>query len=220
MSAFIGPIHYWLYSKIQIVNDRESFIYKKTLDACGDVAEEIREQVWQTYGQPLSNDDLAELIDHDNIHGWLQRQINLAESREAAFIKEILAIGRYDTKNIITEAFQEHGKIIGEKASAKSKYDNLTAKEIYMTLNDYYLNGMPCDQGDMIVESDHNNVVWETGNCLQEPNWKRVSIEKNIMLEFYQVWIKSFVKAVNIEFSFKNIQDTSGDKLIYQIYKL
>ena len=220
MSAFIGPIHYWLYSKIQIVNNREEFIYHKLSDVCGDTVDEIREQVWQTYGQPpLPNADLAELIEHDNIHGWLQRQINLAESREAAFIKEALDICGSTAKDLIIEAFLEHGKIIGEKAKDAKKYDTLTAKGIYVSLNDYYLNGMPCDQADMVIKSDNDNLVWKIGTCLQEPNWKRVSIEKNFMLELYQTWIKAFVGILNNDFSFRVVEGEHESGLTYEIYK-
>ena len=32
MSAFIGPIHYWLYNKIRLVNDRQDFLAEKVAD--------------------------------------------------------------------------------------------------------------------------------------------------------------------------------------------
>ena len=69
MSAFIGPIHYWLYNKIRLVNDRQEFLAEKVAAMCGETAEELREQVAQSYGQPLPDKDLSELIEHDNIHG-------------------------------------------------------------------------------------------------------------------------------------------------------
>ena len=31
MSAFIGPIHYWLYGKIRVVRQREDYLYKRHL---------------------------------------------------------------------------------------------------------------------------------------------------------------------------------------------
>lgn len=217
MSAFIGPIHYWLYSKIQIVNNREDFIYQKLSAVCGDTVEELREQVWQTYGKPLPKVDLAELIEHDNIHGWLQRQINLAESREAALIKETLAFCGATAKDLIKEAFKEHGAIIGNSVQNTEKYDTLTAKGLYVILNDYYLNGMPCEQADMVIQSDDDSILWRIGHCLQEPNWKRVNISPAIMLELYQSWLEAFVGALNNNFSFRVIE--SENSLTYEIFK-
>lgn len=207
MSAFIGPIHYWLYEKIRLVNQREDFIYNKAYEMCGSTAEELREQVWQSYGAPLPDTDLSELIDHENIHGWLQRQIKLVESREAAFIKELL--NTCGNKEIIEQAFSEHGKVTGEVAKSQGKYDVCTAPGIYKALNDYYLNGMPCDQADSIVESETDRIVWEIGVCLQEPNWKRAGIPTETMTAFYQSWLRAFVGAVNNEFHFKQAGDTA-----------
>jgi transposase-like protein len=210
MSAFIGPIHYWLYEKIRLVTQRENFIYKKAYELCGSTAEELREQVWQVYGAPLPEKDLSELIDHENIHGWLQRQIKVVETREAAFIKELLDGCGDHTKGIIKEAFIEHGKVTGEKVKLEHKHDISTAPGIYKALNDYYLNGMPCDQADRIVESETDSVVWETGECLQEPNWKRAGVDAKIMTELYQSWLRAFVGAVNSEFSFRQVSEGAG----------
>jgi hypothetical protein len=215
MSAFIGPIHYWLYDKIRIVIKRDALLYQKAYELCGSTAEELREQVCQDYGAPLPDTDLSELIDHENIHGWLQRQIKLVESREAAFIKELLAACGEHTKVAIEQAFLEHGRVTGQQARLQGKYDIHTAPGIYKALNDFYLNGMPCDQADNIVVSDAERVVWETGACLQEPNWQRAGADTNMMIELYQSWLKEFVSAVNSRFSFKADKNAKA----YEIYQ-
>ena len=50
MSAFIGPIHYWLYGKIRLVNQRQEYLREKVSEMCGSTAEELWEQVTQSYG--------------------------------------------------------------------------------------------------------------------------------------------------------------------------
>ncbi len=205
MSAFIGQIHYWLYEKIRVVSQREKHIYQKAAEMCGSTAEELREQVWQTYGEPLPDVDLSELIDHSNIHGWLQRQINIAESREAALIKELLDTCDGAANDLIEQAFSEHGKMCGEKAKTQDKYDVSTAPGIYKALNDHYLNGMPCDQADMVVESQADSVIWETCKCPQEPNWRRAGVDDKVMTKFYQIWLKAFVEGINPAFVFRPV---------------
>ena len=69
MSAFLGHIHYWLYNKIRRVIEREQLIYEKAEAMCGTTAEELREQVWQSFGEPLADVDLIDVIDQSNIHG-------------------------------------------------------------------------------------------------------------------------------------------------------
>jgi len=212
MSAFIGPIHYWLYGKIRLVGKREEAIYNKVSEVCGSTVEELREQVWQMYGEPLPDVDLSELISHDNIHGWLQRQINIVESREAAFVKELLDTCGGAVQEIIEQTFYEQGKEAGENAKQQGKYELTTAPGIYKAINDYYLNGMPCDQGDMVVTSETGSVVWETGAWLQEQNWKRVGADAKIMTVLYRKWLTGFVSGANAQYEFRQVQDRlTGD---------
>lgn len=214
MSAFLGHIHYWLYAKIRRVIERENLIYSKAEELFGDSVEEIREQVWQTYGEPLPEVDLAEVIDQSNIHGWLQRQINIAETREAAFIKELLDLQGDEGNAIVDKAFAEHGSICGKHALETGKYKSSEASGLYQALNDYLLNGMPCDQSDVIVINGTNKLVWEGEACLQENNWKRVGVESKNMKVFYQKWIDGFVSALNVQFGYNQTADTlKGDKV-------
>lgn len=208
MSAFLGHIHYWLYHKIRRVVEREQLIYQKAEELCGATAEELRAQVWQIYGEPLADVELEKLIDHSNIHGWLQRQITIAETREAAFIKELIDACGDTAGNIVKDAFGEHGKVCGEHAKAQDKYDVEMAGGIYQALNDYLLNGMPCDQGDMVIVNEASKVVWEGDVCLQERNWTKAGVNKNFMKELYQQWFAGFVTALNPAFTYSQTADT------------
>jgi hypothetical protein len=206
MSAFLGHIHYWLYRKIRLVAEREQLIYEKAAGLCGDTAEELRSQVWQTYGDPLPDVDLQQLIDQSNIHGWLQRQITIAETREAAFINELLAM--CSAQELVAEAFAEHGALCGQHAVAQGTYNTQTADGIHKAVSDYLLNGMPCDQGDAVVVNTAEKVVWESAICLQEKNWEKAGISSKLMKSFYQKWLGGFVKAINPEFAYSQTADS------------
>ena len=190
MSAFIGPIHYWLYNKIRLVNDRQDFLAEKVAEMCGETAEELREQVAQSYGQPLPDQDLAELIEHDNIHGWLQRQINLAESREAAFIKELLDTCGGAADDLIEKAYAEHGQQTGAAAAQSGRYTLDSAAGILKALNDYFLNGMPCDAGDCVM-------------AIHAPNWRRTGVDEAAMAKYYETWLGGFVQGANPAFRYQ-----------------
>ncbi|MEG6585404.1 hypothetical protein [Dendrosporobacter sp. 1207_IL3150] len=214
MSAFLGHIHYWLFNKIRRVIEREQIVYAKAEAMCGSTAEELRAQAWQSYGEPLADVDLIDVIDQSNIHGWLQRQINIAETREATFIKELLDSCSDAGKDVVSQAFAEHGAICGEHAKAQGKYNAEGADGIYRALQDYYLNGMPCDQADEVVESSSDKVVWQGAECLQASNWKRAGIPAAVMTGFYQNWLAGFVKAMNNDFTYQQVSDiTKGDSV-------
>ena len=104
---------------------------------------------------------------------------------------------------------------------AKDKYELTGAPGIYKALNDYYLNGMPCDQADMVVLSEEDRMVWEAGACLQEPNWKRAGVDSGTMVKFYQAWLKEFVGGANPAFLFRQVADRStGDPVNkFEIYR-
>jgi hypothetical protein len=215
MSAFIGPIHYWLFNKIRLVADREEYLFGKAYEMCGSTAEEICEQVWQTFGEPLSNADLDDLVDHSNIHGWLQRQINIAESREAALIKALIDTCDCAAADLIEQAFEEHGKKTGQIAKTQEKYQISSAPGIYKALNDFYLNGMPCDQADMIIESQPDSLVWETSKCLQAPNWKRAGVDDKAMAKFYKAWITAFIEGISPAFTYvQTINDNHSTETV------
>jgi len=219
MSAFIGPIHYWLYGKIKVVNSRERHIAEAAAAVCGDTVEEIQEQVWQTYGTPLPDVDLGELIDHGNIHGWLQRQINIAESREAALVKEL--VEQCGTaKALLEDVFREHGAKYGQEAAGEGRHELASAPGIYKALNDYYLNGMPCDQSDLEVESKPEIYAWSSGECIQQPNWKRAGVDEALIKGLYQLWLGAFVSAANPGYAFRVQRLENGAETRYEIYKV
>ena len=214
MSAFLGHIHHWLYHKISRVVEREQLLYQKANEMCGATAEELQTQVWQIYGAPQLDVALEDIIDHNNIHGWLQRQITIAETREAAFIKELIDTCGDAARSIVEATYTEHGNLCGGHAKAQGKYDAKAATGIYQALNDYVLNGMPCDQGDVVVVNEVDNVVWEGDVCLQERNWAKASADKNLMKQLYGLWFAGFVTALNPEFTYRQTADTAkGDKV-------
>lgn len=208
MSAFLAPIHYWLYNKIRGVIEREQFLFDGAANLCGGTAEEAREQAWQSYGEPLPAGDLQEYIDQSNIHGWLQRQINIAESREAAFIQAMIDNCGEAAVDVALTAFREHGAQAARQAAGK--YDTATAPGLYKAVNDYYLNGMPCDQADAVLESTPDKLVWESAVCLQETNWQRAGVDRNLMKQLYREWLTSFVKLLNPGFVFRQTADTAA----------
>ena len=157
MSAFLGPIHFWLYNKIQF---QESLIDELIRYASsqgwsdGDLADK--------YGSK-DRRKLDEVIDESNIHGWLQSRIHDAEGRDAALVLDV-AGNQEDRLTALKKAAYDFG--------ASQNLSAATAPEAFHRLDDLLLDGMPCDQVNRVRESDDNRIAWDRTMDLHSEFWQ------------------------------------------------
>src|SRR6056297_3002747 len=88
MSAFLGPIHHWLYNKVQWHENLLEDILKKGEEKDYNTKVLI-EASSELYGSSERR-PLTEVIDEGNIHGWLQERIESLEYRMAYVITNLL----------------------------------------------------------------------------------------------------------------------------------
>lgn len=221
MSAFLGHIHYWLYKKIQLLVERENLILEKTRRIVDDLADELHEVSVDTYGTPIdAATPLEDIIDHNNIHGWLSSQINVASVREAAFIKDMLDTNSGDDAVLVVaailDAFAVQGKACG--TVAKESLEDISAPSIYNALQNFYVNGMPCDGGDQIIEDKAHTFTWVGDHKLQSPYWRTAGVDPQFMQLAYQTWFEAFIKEVAPGFELLTTND--GAQRLYTIQRV
>lgn len=154
MSMFLGPIHCWLYDKIgnqealtkQIADFavKAGFINDRTL-----------------YSKTLP--PLEEVIDEENIHGWLQGCISDAENRYARLVTLILSRNEKQIETLESIAFAfgaEHAVPTGSNAQTA-----------YKAFDDFFVNGMPCDRVNVLTRSDSDIVSWKQTQDIHAPYW-------------------------------------------------
>lgn len=167
MSAFLGPIHHWVFHKIQfqneIVNRLIDFAKQKNLD----IAPALKER----YGE-LENAPLEDMIDTSNIHGWLQERVTQVEYRLAAAVKMILDSG--------TANEDELRRLFYEIGSSAKPAELTSAVDGYALLNDLLLDGMPCDRVNEVVSESSQQVVWRKNVCTHSPYWDAAGIDIQI----------------------------------------
>ena len=155
MSAFLGPIHFWLYNKIQF---QENLI--------DELVAYVTAKGWSDkVDQYVSTDrrKLDEVIDEANIHGWLQSRIHDAEGRYAALVLD--AAGDDAEKfDALKEAARDFG--------AKQGLQAATAPEAFHRLDDLLLDGMPCDQVNRVRESDDARIARDRTMDLHSEFWQ------------------------------------------------
>ena len=212
MSLFLGKIHYWLFNKILWFEGLEKEIINLAKDLGLDT-EKIQAEIETKYEPMLPEKPLEELIDQGNIHGWLQNAINNSEGRMAAWTRAIIVD---DVENItkIQKIYINQGiKAANEVEEASGEINS--AKEIYMKINDYILDGMPCDRVDEVIDADDECITWRKTICVHKNIWEKEDINVEQFYNLRDLWIESFVNKINSKFQYtKNDDGTLSIKII------
>ncbi|HEX3022476.1 MAG TPA: hypothetical protein VHP81_08805 [Lachnospiraceae bacterium] len=198
MSAFLGPIHFWLYNKIQI----QQGIVEKILEVSKELAPGLREDIDTRYGVSETR-MLEEVIDVENIHGWLQNCVTQAEYKLAYSITYLLGKDA-DIQDKISNIFYEKG----EEVSSNVDPDNAAAA--FKVISDSLLDGMPCDHANTLLEESSEKVVWKRNSCVHKDYWDEVGGNISIFYTLREAFIKGMLKGTSLEF--KKI-----DEVTYQI---
>ena len=158
MSLFLGKIHYWLFNKIlwfEKLEDEIIDLAKKE----GFEVEKISQDIQNKYGRKLPNKPLEDLIDTGNIHGWLQGQIHSAERRMAAWTKLLIEADEKNYKKL-EEVYKIQGIVAAKEIKAEGNAPS-TPEALFNSMNDYILDGMPCDRVNVILEHDENHLKYQ-----------------------------------------------------------
>lgn len=149
MSKTLGPIHYLMYEKIKFQDKITDFLMD------GDFSQ-------IEYG-PVPKRPLEEILDQENIHGFLQEKIDIVESRLAKALSLC--------KNPSEKLFK-----LGQECGKGKDFSNF--EEIFTDLNKYLLDGMPCDQGLSAV-LDGGSLYLITNNNLHAKYQDAIDLENS-----------------------------------------
>lgn len=177
MSAFLGPIHYWLYKKIQLQEELTRELVSEDKEA--------REAVDAACGT-VETRALEEVIDTTNIHGWLQNQIIIAESRYAKAVTVLL-----QRESVSLEQLETRVCNFGKKHGLTGK----SAAMLYKELQDLLLDGMPCDHVNMLVEQTEEKVSWKRTADLHAPYWEKLGTDGAIYYQLRRALLKGMLSS-------------------------
>lgn len=203
MSLFLGKIHYWLFNKILWFEGLEDEIIKLAKKEFLNI-EDIEKEISLKYGRKLQNKNLEEIIDTSNIHGWLQNRIHSSEGRMASWTSFILK-DNHNNIDKLREVYIEQGTKAGIEVKKNKKL--LTAQEIYSSINDYILDGMPCDMVNEVIIKNDDTVEWKRRICVHKDIWQKEGLDVSIFYQLRNLWIKAFVEEVNTEFEYRENKD-------------
>lgn len=187
MSAFLGPIHYWLYNKIKVQEDLTAAI-----------AEAGSQNGWAALKDgslkaECVDNDLAPLetqIDTANIHGWLQARIDDAEARYARLVTEILK--QEPRLEEITETAFLYGKSLRTTTE--------TAMDAYRLLDESLLDGMPCDNVNQVTQNDARDFRWQRTADLHGKYWTDPAAPPDVYYLIREAMIRGMLEDTGFDF--------------------
>ena len=163
MSAFLGPIHTWLYNKIKFQDAMADEILHLAEEK--EYAGELRNRTATRYGV-LEKGNLEDLIDTGNIHGWLQEKVSLVENRLAYVVTEILEPDQGRLSEVIS--------VVREFGKRNSPDKDVTVRKAYEYLESTLLNGMPCDRVNEQIQETEDRLVWKQTQDIHGAYWAMI----------------------------------------------
>lgn len=209
MSLFLGKIHYWLFNKILWFEKLEEEIIKLA-ESEGLNVEKLRAEINEKYGEPTPQLQLEEMIDTSNIHGWLQGKIHSAEGRMAAWTTKVISNDK-DVAPKLENIYVQQGIKAANEVKEKG-FELASAPEIFDSINDYILDGMPCDRVNEVIRSEEDIVEWKRRICVHSDIWNKEEGDVNYFYKLRSLWVKAFVNEVNPDF--KYIEEPEDTMLI------
>lgn len=203
MSLFLGKIHYWLFNKVLWFEGLEGEIIKLAKDKGIDV-EKLEDEINSKYGVKTPNKNLEDMIDTSNIHGWLQGKIHSAEGRMAAWTKVILE-NNQDYILDMRKVYENQG--VNAANEAKESLENINAETIFNSMNDYILDGMPCDRVNEVIDSSEESIMWKRRVCVHKNIWENEGILVDVFYELREHWINAFVNTMNNDYEYVKLED-------------
>ena len=191
MSAFLAPIHFWMYDKILIAQELTFKLEEKFLN------KEEREEVESLF-PGLYSKDLEEVIDQSNIHGWLHTAVSNIEIRFAYIVKTLLDRG-ISIEEIKKVAF-EYGKSFPEQEVS-------SLKDAYELLMDILLDGLPCDVSISVTREEENELEFVLYNDIHKQYFNEFNLEVSLYHEIREAFVNGIFERYSLKY--KNISDSN-----------
>ena len=192
MSAFLGPIHFIVYEKILYLNNITNFIIDEF--SKNSNLSNLRENIDAKYPN-IAMGELSEIIDHTQIHAWLNNQVSIIEKRSAAVIKEVLN----ETSDL--ETLKNIYRKFGEEARLDHS-DIIVLQELFNIILRMLLDGMPCDKGIEIISNDDSDILWKVNLNAHTPYLDEVGLSGDDFIALRNAWLEGFFDNSNIEYQY------------------
>ena len=177
MSRFLGNIHYIMFDKINYVDEitrNMSELLDKKIDL-----------------KNIERGALEDLIDTDNIHGWLQVRVAIVEDNLAMVLSELKKEGKLKDALEIAYDFGAKENFSGDATCA------------FQLMSEKFLDGMPCDMANLPVESNDGEFRWIKRIDVHE-QYYIYGESSEIYDEFRGAWMNGLLSRCDLEYVVKD----------------
>lgn len=200
MSLFLGPIHHWLYKKIETGAQRCEAIETAFKSIFSDKSNALIAEVDENYAAFPTGLPLEDIIGDAPIHTFLQGLIKMVETREGAIVRTFVDSYGDKAKDVAFKAAEDFGRAAGERA--KGQVDENSVESVFKALYDHQLDGMPCDQGAQ-PELQGKSLLIRQSDCLHRENWQTVGAPLDAMCKITGAWIEGFIRGAAPKLSYR-----------------
>jgi len=217
MSAFLGPIHMWLYNQIQIVEKREEEIIERFSDEySASEVDALISPYRKQYGELKEDKALAELIAGSDIHPWLEAAVADAQSREAAVVAALMK--KYEDRELLFDIYSAQAEELADKAKKRDSVEEFNLEDAFEIINEHFVERMPCDRLSGAVK-EQNKIIWKHKSQLHQEFWQQTDVDLDLMHNLYAKWLSVFTKNLNNSISHKREikTDNYNDIFVFDI---
>lgn len=184
MAEKFAEIHIWMFNKIKLLNTwGEQLI---DLLPQNDKKADLKERMEQLFAFPSGQ--LADIIDHENIHQWLEKHLVQSERKLAWVITKIH--GYHLSQGELEDTFHQWGK--EHKELIQPVW--LKPSYIYRSITDALTEGMPCDKANQVISHDENHLTWEVIRCMHQQAWEDEQGDIHVFYALRDAWIKGLLE--------------------------
>ncbi len=193
MSKFLAPIHSWLFNKVKLSESIEKEIIAAFNLATDPADQPFLTNLYKSIGTPLGDEAIEDLIDVNNIHGWLQGRIHQTEQRSAALITYVIQ-HKPNGLSQLEEVYKAIGKSLIPIYALNGA---ITPEMAFKKIHDILLEGMPCDRVHQIVSQDATHIRWDAYQCLHQNYFEKVDGEISTYYALKSVLISALLSEAN-----------------------
>ena len=191
MSQFLGFIHHMMYGKIK----RQEALTKELCIKAKELgwADSLEEELERTYGV-LPEGELEEIIDLGNIHGWLNERVELVETRFAKAVDVLIKEQgeRFETIKALCHTNGTH--------TACEVPRDCSLKELFDSLRQFLLDGMPCDGGVEVNGEEDDEILWTVNSFVHAPYWEKAGATVELFFDLRDAWLQGFFEDRDVEY--------------------
>lgn len=190
-------LQFW---KIRMINDMANDI---GYFAMSQGYENLMDKIDMTCGA-IPEGDYEQVIDQDAAHQFLELYMHIAESRFAVAVTECLRMNQAYWPAIMNYC--------RDKGKALCPENLCTVEAAYEMINNFILDGMPCDETKKVTVAEPNRIVWEKVIDTHEDAWQKAGSDVNLYYQLQTCLIEGLLGDSGIKF-------TNEDNLKFSLSK-